>query len=207
MLAFLPVMVFCVSCQQKNLTPAAAPVSAQAVNAANDEIFLDAIRDDYNHSNVALKMLKEGANPNAKDDKGVTALMYAASGNFNLTAELLARGANPNAISKEGECPLSCAIGFDDEVRIIQILISHGANVNAAMNGGESTLSYASWTGGELAFFAHCATEIAHHCLTLEYPHAGKYRPIPHSRLPFSWKPPMQYSNRVCARDSMKNSD
>ena len=122
---------------------------------------------DWDPSIVLL--LEHGAKPQAKDQNGKTALMYAM-GNRGLgaAAKLLAKGADINASDKEGRTPLMYAITmaahdpirllFEDEVKkkkeakeryqeLITFLISQKADVSAKDSAGNTPLSLATAQG------------------------------------------------------------
>ena len=95
-------------------------------NGANEKL-LNAIRDA--DLMAARALLSGGADANAKDDDGLTALMYAAMyAGADCVELLLAQGADPNAKSKSDLTALMLAIGQTDKVRL---LLAKGANVNA----------------------------------------------------------------------------
>ena len=82
--------------------------------------------------------LKSGANPNSKDEKGVTALMYAAAYSAGEGLEaLLEAGADVNQASDAGSTPLMTAIADPVKVRM---LVNRGANVNATAASGNTPL-------------------------------------------------------------------
>jgi len=115
-------------------------------------------------------LLANGANVNAKDIDGKTALMYASAGvtvvkpDYNqvgggiivtlkegcidVVKALLANGANVNAKDINGWMPLMIAStqtkGHSD---IVKALLANGANVNAKTNKGDTALMIASGTG------------------------------------------------------------
>ena len=56
------------------------------------------------HLTILEMLLKQGANPNAKDNSGNTPLhKAAASGNYDIALWLLENGANPNLKNQNGE--------------------------------------------------------------------------------------------------------
>ena len=64
-----------------------------------------------------------GANINAIDDKGWSALMFAAArGQSDIVRILMSRGADPNMKSKEGETALMIATNGDhkETVRVLR---------------------------------------------------------------------------------------
>src|SRR5580704_5495019 len=93
-------------------------------------------------------LLAHGADPNAKDAKGATALMYAALyGDVEYVDVLLKKGADPNASSDLGVTALMWAAGDFTKVRT---LVAHGAKVNARSNSGVTALSVAAASPGNL---------------------------------------------------------
>ena len=94
------------------------------------------------------ELLKSGADVNAKDEYGATALMYAAfySGNTETVELLLKHGANVNAKDTDnGTALMSAASGGKTE--IAKLLLQHGANVNAKDKFGATALMYAAMEG------------------------------------------------------------
>jgi ankyrin repeat protein len=88
------------------------------------------------------KLLKQGADINAKDPSGATALMYAS---VYSTAEcmrlLLDKGADPNGQSDTGATALMWGIA---DARKANLLIEKGANVNARSKAGMTPLLLAA---------------------------------------------------------------
>src|SRR5258706_13688958 len=60
---------------------------------------------DTNHA-IALALLDAGANVNARDERGWTALHFAVNADKRAAALLLAAGADPNAVANDGRTPL-----------------------------------------------------------------------------------------------------
>ncbi len=83
----------------------------------------------YSDAAMLEKLLKQGANPNVKNDAGATPLMWAAS-NLEKTRVLLSHDASVNAISDDLRTPLMIAAGMPRGTPIVQLLLEHGANVN-----------------------------------------------------------------------------
>lgn len=86
------------------------------------------------------KLVKQGANVNEADAKGITPLMYAAmSGKTEAVEALLSLGANLNAQDKYGYSALihSLSYGYED---MSQLLIESNADVNARTYNGDTPL-------------------------------------------------------------------
>lgn len=82
-------------------------------------------------SSETLKLLLDrGADPNAKNAFGASALMWAA-GDITKVRLLLAKGAEVNARSNFGRTPLLLATLHDGSHDIAQLLIDKGADVSA----------------------------------------------------------------------------
>jgi ankyrin repeat protein len=94
----------------------------------------------------ALAAIARGADPNARDGSGHTALMLAAdSASSRIVRALIAHGADVNARNLQGETALMLASGSTCPVRarvrnIVALLLDHGANVNARSKDGRSAL-------------------------------------------------------------------
>src|SRR5450759_4165705 len=77
-------------------------------------------------------LLAHGADVNARDAKGATALMYAAIyGDVEFVNLLLDKGADPNASNDLGINALMWAAG---DLAKVRTLVAHGASVNARSN-------------------------------------------------------------------------
>ncbi len=78
------------------------------------------------------RLIKAGANVNARTDLGVTPLSEAAlASNTALIERLLKAGADPNAPGADGQTALM-VIARTTNVAAARLLLDHGANVNAA---------------------------------------------------------------------------
>ena len=108
-------------------------------NGANEKL-LNALRDA--DLQAASALLSGGADANAKDDDGLTALMYAAMyAGADCVKLLLAQGADPKAKSKSDVTALMLAIGHADKVKL---LLAKGAEVNAKSKQGHTALTIAA---------------------------------------------------------------
>ena len=92
-------------------------------------------------------LVDRGADVNARDKQGTTALMAAAFGGHAATGRLLIeRKADVNAADVSGRTPLmATALGGDAAMG--QALLAAKADVNAEDKGGLSALSYAAANG------------------------------------------------------------
>lgn len=101
-----------------------------------------------NAVDVALFLLKKGADPNAMDQTGFTATMLAAqSGLDTILVRLLEKGANPNAqtLSTKGRTGMTALMyaAAKGNFRAIQILAQHGANGDLKDSDGATAYNYA----------------------------------------------------------------
>ncbi|EAX88255.1 hypothetical protein TVAG_374210 [Trichomonas vaginalis G3] len=87
--------------------------------------------------------LSHGANINAKNKDGETALHVAARGKKETIEFLLSHGANSSLKDKDGKTALYIA-AFGNKKEIAEILISHGANINEKKQRRENRPLYYS---------------------------------------------------------------
>ena len=88
-------------------------------------------------------LLEQGANANAKDNQGTTALIGAAyNGHAEIVKALLAYGADSNAKQYDGQTALMGA-AFRGHAEIVKILLADGADVSAARKDGATALTAA----------------------------------------------------------------
>ncbi|MEZ5352303.1 MAG: ankyrin repeat domain-containing protein [Bryobacteraceae bacterium] len=93
------------------------------------------------------KLLDAGADANAAQVDGTTALHWAAYYDDAATAALLVRaGANVNALNRYGVPPLAQAC-TNGNAAMVKLLLEAGAGANAERKGGESMLMLASRSG------------------------------------------------------------
>ncbi|KAG4068100.1 hypothetical protein HA402_001525 [Bradysia odoriphaga] len=122
---------------------------ALAINVHGDrETDLDFIQAALDEKPDLVKfLLKEGANINATDEDGKTALMKASNnGRYETVKFLIENGADVNATDTNGKTPIMFASAFDNS-KIIKLLVDNGANINATDNSGWSALIYAAYDG------------------------------------------------------------
>lgn len=115
-----------------------------------DTTFFNAARDGDDRALRGL--LDGGANPNADNGNGWTALMLAAmNGNAGAVKVLLDHGADPNFGECEQGPPLAVAamspFAALDEISIIRTMIDHGAEIDIPNGSGMTPLMYATREG------------------------------------------------------------
>lgn len=100
----------------------------------------------YGDEAVVRLLLEKGADPNAKNDTGVTALMQVTN-SVAKARELLEAGAEVNAQSGIGNTPLIRAAVFWDGMPLVRLLLEHHADVNLGNCYGDSPLIAAAISG------------------------------------------------------------
>jgi ankyrin repeat protein len=103
------------------------------------------------NEDIAKLLLEHGANVNAPDVDGNTALMNAASfGYLNLVRLFVEHGANVNVAATVAGYTGYTALIYASErghVNAVRYFIEHGANVNAKKKNGDTALSLAENNG------------------------------------------------------------
>ena len=103
----------------------------------NDQFLHAALRGNIK---AAEQLLRTGADPNARNEDGKTALNLACYYGYAAIAQLmLQHGADVNADDKNGWTPLheACWLGYPNTVRL---LLEHGADPDARNDEGETPL-------------------------------------------------------------------
>jgi hypothetical protein len=96
-----------------------------------------------------VRLLSEGANPNATNFDGLTPLMMAAgTGQAEVVDALLAKGANAEARTKRDEVTALMFAAHGGHGAVIETLLAKGANVRAKDGGGDlEAIDYAAMGG------------------------------------------------------------
>ena len=98
----------------------------------------------YADAGCVKLLLDRGANPNATNKAGATALMWAVP-DIAKVKLLVASGADVNASSKNlGRTPLLIAASFPGSVPVLQLLLDHGADIHAKDRRGMHALGRAA---------------------------------------------------------------
>ncbi len=127
-----------------------ARVPATVVKGAVSRSFVDAaMRGD---TEMALKLLREGADVNAAQGDGMTALHWAAErGDTKLAKALLAAKPNVKAVTRIGSyTPLHIA-AKSGNADVIAALVAAGSDVKAATSSGATALHFAAKAGNPIA--------------------------------------------------------
>ncbi len=104
-----------------------------------NSILQAAIKEKCN-SEIIIKLLKHGANPNLQNDKGKNSLITAVEfGNVDALQILLQYGVNPNSQNNQGQNPLIIAINHNN-LKALPILLQYGADPNLQDNQGQNPL-------------------------------------------------------------------
>ncbi|PSN51165.1 hypothetical protein C0J52_06081, partial [Blattella germanica] len=112
------------------------------INREGETPLLTAVK--LGNKELAIKLLKDGANPNAKDGYGNTPMHYAAVMNLVKVVDcLLELKCDIDSTNRGGETPLLKAIERENE-EIAITLLKHGANPNAKDEYGRTPMHYAA---------------------------------------------------------------
>jgi ankyrin repeat protein len=132
---------------------AAAACLAVSLHAADPASVVDAARDG--NRDAAQALIRKGADVNAAEGDGMTALHYAAmKGDAALARLLVEAGADVKAATRLGSyTPLHVAAQAGS-APIVSLLVAHGADVNAGTITGATPLMFAAASGDTAAIAA-----------------------------------------------------
>ena len=124
------------------LLPSVVLTGQQAANSSDE--FYAAIR--ANELARVSALIKQGADVNAKDARGMTLLMHSAVvGSLESMKLLLDNGADPNLVNPAGSTALMFSV---TDIAKVRLLVDRGANVNAATKFGRTPLLLAAMSDG-----------------------------------------------------------
>ena len=83
------------------------------------------------------QLVEAGADLEQRDERGSTAIHYAACGQYRIAECLLARGADIEATDCDGLTPLHVAFLRGDRT-MLELLMKHGANINKPLPDGRT---------------------------------------------------------------------
>jgi len=136
-------------------------VAAAALPAAGPPARLAGAVEDGRRQEV-LKLLEQGANVNAAQADGMTALHWAVYHDDLRTAErLLDAGAAVEERNRYGVTPLSLA-AQNGNAAMVRLLLEFGADSDSALPGGETALMTAARTGkiGAVRALLECGADV-----------------------------------------------
>src|SRR5208337_5502443 len=133
--------VICNSRMMVLLMAVVALWATSAIAGVNEDLWQAAKRGDLPE---IKSLLDKGAEVNAKNDNGSTALMAASlQGHPEIVQALLAKGAEVNAKNNNGSTALMAAC-LQGHREIVEALLAKGAEVNVKNNNGSTALMAAS---------------------------------------------------------------
>lgn len=118
------------------------PVFSQTNRHHDYQLLVSSLKGE---TEIVRNLLRSGADPNTppgENDKGMTALMFAAwKGNDEIAGMLLEAGADPNAVADNGSSPLMYAASTGSP-QIVRMLLSKGADPNYKRKEGMLAIMY-----------------------------------------------------------------
>lgn len=140
---------------EKALSDSATVINARDVTTGDSALHLVAARRDMTWLNF---LLFKGANPNIRNDRGVTPLAVATGLGWTEGVQLLIdQGARVNDPDNNGETPLMSAVHMRN-VDLVRALLKAGADANRADSSGRSAADYARLLGPDSAIAGEIET-------------------------------------------------
>ena len=100
---------------------------------------------------IVKLLIEHGADINAKNNNGWTALMWALVSNnaeyLEIIKLLVENGANINTKNNNGDTALIIASRYTWRLKAVKYLVGNGADINAKNNNNETSLMHASYNG------------------------------------------------------------
>jgi len=116
------------------------PANLQTARHHDYQLLVSSLNGD---ADSVRRLLRSGADPSTPpgpQDKGMSALMFAAwRGNEEITRMLLDAGADPNTVSANGSSPLIFAAATGN-VEVVKLLLRTGANPDYVSENGVSSI-------------------------------------------------------------------
>jgi ankyrin repeat protein len=100
----------------------------------------------FGNVEAVRRLVERGADVNAKNSFGATALVYGAANEAKVRL-LLAHGADVNARTRQGRTPLMIAAACDGCSAVVKLLLEKGADANVKDTGGSTALELAASAG------------------------------------------------------------
>jgi len=126
------------------IVPSTKLMMERAEKAKDANLFLKAIK--IGDIERIKKLISQGADVNAKDNRGMTPLHNAAYYGQRQVAEvLIAKGANVNGTNTAGQTPLHIAANFGAKF-VPELLLANGANIRARDIAGNTPLHAATYS-------------------------------------------------------------
>lgn len=129
----------------------------RAAAEADDSISIVEIVQMRGSISLIIQRLKDGADPDIRNEAGDTALVAALRGYMagrpSLVQRLLDAGADVNARGEGGMQPLHWAVRSHENAEIVRMLIAAGAEINSLNDSGNSPLSVAAHYARQLTVF------------------------------------------------------
>lgn len=130
--------------KERGGVPERETVEAVSVAGLEGELFEAVRRGDARR---VEGLLEKGADPNCRDENGLTPLHIAAKfGRVEIIRRLVTKGADPNARGRNSATPLHLAAESGQE-EAARLLVELGADVNARDESGRTPLHYAAMAG------------------------------------------------------------